>query len=185
MKVISLAACVSLGLVLGGAAAYAGQDAGYWQYPAIQGYGRIHPRPKAAEQPSRHRIYKVVFDVTKGAPKATGPNPGLDHVARAVNVFASAGVPLKHMHFVAVIHGPAADSVLTAEAYKKKFNADNPNLKLISALHKAGVTLEVCGQSLADNGYQDSQVNPQVRITLSALADLALWGQRGYTLEQQ
>gem|GEM_PF-6757415 len=27
-------------------------EPGYWQTPAIEGYGRMHPRPDAAEQPN-------------------------------------------------------------------------------------------------------------------------------------
>ena len=34
-------------------------------------------------------------------------NPALDHVARTVNLYAAAGVPLSHLKFVAVAYGAA------------------------------------------------------------------------------
>ena len=158
--------------------------AGYWQYPAIKGYGPVHPRPNAAMQPDKQTIYKVVFNVTAGSKDMSKPNPGLGHVARAVNVFASAGVPLDHLRFVAVVHGAATASVLDDKAYMQNFKTANPNLKLIAALRKAGVKVEVCGQALSDNHIANAAVNPQVTITLSALSDLAIWGDRGYAFEQ-
>lgn len=188
MNVLAKSTLILAALLLGGMSATAlaaGHPAGYWQYPAIKGYGPVHPRPKAAAQPSKHTIYKVVFNVTKGAGDMSQPNPGLDHVARAVNVFASAGVPLDHLRFVAVIHGPATASVLDAKAYEQKFKTVNPNPKLIKALRKAGVRVEVCGQALSDNHFSNAEVNPEVTITLSALSDLAIYGHRGYAFEQQ
>lgn len=187
MNTLAKATLVVSALLLGSMSATAmaaGHPAGYWQYPAIEGYGPVHPRPNAAEQPDKSTIYKVVFNVTKSTKDMSQPNPGLDHVARAVNVFASAGVPLDHLRFVAVIHGPATASVLDAKAYKQKFDTANPNLKLIAALRKAGVKVEVCGQALSDNHFENAEVNPEVTITLSALSDLAIYGNRGYAFEQ-
>lgn len=36
----------------------------------IQGYGKVHPYPEAAIQPSPKRDYKVLFDITKAADAA-------------------------------------------------------------------------------------------------------------------
>lgn len=156
-----------------------------WTYPAIAGYGPVHPLPDASVQPSKHRVYKALFDVTSGASDPSKPAGGLVHVARAVNVFASAGVPLKHLHFVAILHGPATAAVLTDEAYKKKFGVDNPNIPLIAALRKAGVHVDVCGQALADNGFEHDWVNKDVRIDLSALATTVIYGDKGYAYMKQ
>ncbi|WP_353226216.1 hypothetical protein [Salinisphaera hydrothermalis] len=87
------------------------------------------------------------FDVTKQPNDTSQPNPGLDRVARAVNLFASVGVPSDKRDFVAVIHGPATPSVLTDEQYEKRFGQNNPNTRLIAALHDADVTSHVCGQA--------------------------------------
>src|SRR5690348_10436868 len=74
----------------------------FWQHPAIKDGGAVHPLPEAAIQPDRSQTYKVVFSVTKAASDPKDVNDALDHVARAVNVFVSAGIPLDHLKFVAI-----------------------------------------------------------------------------------
>ena len=156
-----------------------------WSYPVIAKYGPVHPLPHAAVQPNKEHVYKALFDVTSGAKDPSKPEPGLTHVARAVNVFASAGVPLSHLHFVAILHGPATPAILNNEAYKKKFGVDNPNIPLIDALRKAGVHVDVCGQALADLGFEHSEVYGKVRIDLSALATTVIYGDMGYAYMKQ
>ena len=60
-------------------------------------------------------------------------------VARTVNLYASAGVPLNHLKFVAVMYGAATDAALDNEHYRQKYDSDNPNLDLIRKLRNAGV----------------------------------------------
>lgn len=153
-------------------------------HPAIANFGTIHPRPNAAEQPQADQHYKVVFDISSASDEADMLNAGLDHVARAVNVFASAGVPVDDLDFVAVVHGPATSAVLTDAAYAKEVGGKNPNTALIAALKHAGVKIEVCGQALADHHYADDEVNPAVITTLSALSTLAIYGDKGYAYEK-
>lgn len=155
-----------------------------WTYPVIKGYGPVHPLPHAAVQPSKHKIYKAMFNVTAGISNAGKPEAGLTHVARAVNVFASAGIPLKHLVFVAVVHGPATPAILNNANYRRKYGIDNPNLKLIGMLRKAGVKVEVCGQALADLHFKHSWVAKKVVITLSALSDSVIYGDAGYAFVQ-
>ena len=156
-----------------------------WAYPAIAGYGGVKPLPDANVQPNKQHVYKALFDVTSGAEDPSKPEGGLVHVARAVNVFASAGVPLKNLHFVAILHGPATPAILNNEEYKKKYGVDNPNIPLISALRKAGVHVDVCGQALADLGFEHAWVNKDVRIDLSALATTIIYGDMGYAYMKQ
>ena len=157
----------------------------HWTYPAIAKYGPVHPLPHAAVQPNKEHTYKALFDVTSGAKDPSKPEGGLVHVARAVNVFASAGIPLKNLHFVAILHGPATPAILNNEAYKKKYGMDNPNIPLIDALRKAGVHVDVCGQALADLGFEHSEVYKHVRIDLSALATTVIYGDMGYAYMKQ
>ena len=147
--------------------------------PAISGYGSFVPLPHADMQPNKNTQYKAVFDVTSNK-TSKGVNAPLFHVARAVNVFASAGVPLKNLHFVAVIHGAATNIVLDNAQYKKRYGKDNPNLKLIARLKAAGVKVEVCGQALADLHFKHAWVAKDVTITLSALSDNIIYGNKGY-----
>jgi len=170
-------------LLAGAAPAWAA--GGGWQYPAIEGYGGIKPLPDAANQPSTDARHKAVFDVTKAAKSPDQPNPGLEHVARAVNVFASAGVPTDKLDFVAVVHGPATPSILNDAQYQKQFGQANPNTALIAALRKAGVTVHVCGQALAEHAFDQTWVDDDVDVALSALSDLVIYGEQGYALVPQ
>lgn len=175
---LSVALC-GIALMIIGANAHAADPE--WTYPTIQGFGKIVTLPDATMQPNKDADYKIVFNMTGGG-DADKVNPSLDRVARAVNIFTSAGVPLSRLHFVVVIHGPATPSVLDNAHYREKFSVDNPNLKLIGELEKAGVKVEVCGQALAHQNFQQSWVDPQVRITLAAITDIVILEQEGYVL---
>lgn len=178
-------ALIFLGLVTMAAAPLAASAAGTkWATPVID-YGHIHPLPHAAVQPSKHKVYKAIFDVTHGIKDYSKPNAGLVHVARAVNVFASAGVPLSHLKFVAIVHGPATPSILDNAAYKRKYGVDNPNLRLIRQLRRAGVHVDVCGQALADLDFAHAWVDHKVTITLSALSTVVIYGDKGYAYMKQ
>lgn len=178
MSRTTLTSCaIALGLVTG--LATAGEPG--WVNPAIQDFGAVVSLPDSGMQPSKDVDYKVVFNVT-GSGGNDKVNPSLDRVARAVNVFASAGVPLSHLHFVAVVHGPATPAVLDNEHYKEKFSLDNPNIKLITELKAAGVKVVVCGQALAHNKFPHEWVNREVEITLAALSDVIILEQQGYVL---
>lgn len=168
-----------IALMIIGAAAHAADPE--WTYPTIQGFGKIVALPDATMQPSKDADYKIVFNLTAGG-DADKVNPSLDRVARAVNVFTSAGVPLSHLHFVVVVHGPATSLALDNEHYREKFRVDNPNVKLIGDLEKAGVKVEVCGQALAHQNFPQNGVNPQVEITLAAITNIVILQQQGYVL---
>jgi intracellular sulfur oxidation DsrE/DsrF family protein len=163
------------------AAATAG-DAAFWQTPTIAGAGRIHPLPQAAYQPDRTATYKVVFLLTHEAPKPDVVNAALDHVARTVNLYTQAGVPLDHLKFVAVAAGGATAIALDDAAYKKLYGVANPNLPLIEQLRKAGVDVAVCGQAMAEHHYDYAWRDAHVTLALSALTTVTELQQQGYAL---
>ncbi|MGH8312425.1 MAG: DsrE family protein [Gammaproteobacteria bacterium] len=172
---------VLLGFFLS-SAVLAASPAGIWQNPAIKDAGAMHPLPQAVFQPDRAATYKALFSVTHGQKNPKDLNDGLDHVARAVNVFVSAGVPPDHLKFVVIIHGGATPIVLDNAHYKKAFGVDNPNLKVIRELKAAGVEITVCGQAVAGEDYDYSWVNPDVKIALSALSTMIILQHEGYAL---
>jgi intracellular sulfur oxidation DsrE/DsrF family protein len=143
----------------------------------------MHPLPEAALQPDTSKTYKAVFRVTEAAATPEGLNPSLEHVARAVNIFASAGMPLENLDFVVVIFGPAAPIILENDYYKMRTGVDNPNLELIEALHEAGIRLYVCGQAIPDNHMEYDWVNPLITISLSGVSDLIILQGEGYVLD--
>ncbi len=173
---------LSLGILLAFASALSAQQApGFWTTPAIKGIGPVHVWPEATLRPDTKSIYKAVFDVTKPG-DAKKINPGLDHIARTVNVFAAAGVPLDHLKFTVIIHGPATPIVLDAKSFEAKFGRPNPDLDVIRALKKAGVRILVCGNALGDMGYTPSEVNPDLQVALSAMSTLIMLQDQGYAL---
>ena len=164
------------------AARAAPQPASFWQYPAIAGYGPEHTWPGVVERPQKRATYKALFDLTQGKAQATTMNPGLDHIARTINIFAGAGIPLDHLRFAVIIHGPATAIALSGAAYQARFGHPNPNLALISALRKAGVKLMVCGNALGDMHLTPAEVNPHIHVALSALSTVIILQNQGYAL---
>jgi intracellular sulfur oxidation DsrE/DsrF family protein len=184
MNIRLLCGIVAVSAALGMGTAYAAPSgqSGQWQYPVTKDAGRIRELPHSALQPDKQKTYKVVFDVKHGGGKAGEVNKGLAHVARTVNLFAAAGVPLDHLHFAVIFHGAATVAVMKNAAFKQRTGTANPNLKVISELKKTGVKLYVCGQALAENHIQQNQVDPKVTIALSALTSLIELQQQGYVL---
>jgi hypothetical protein len=76
---------LSLGFLLtvAGAASAAELE---WQYPLIREYGKVLPLPDSALQPDPNREARIVVNVTKPMASAGEVNPGLDRVARLVNL---------------------------------------------------------------------------------------------------
>ncbi len=164
------------------ATASAQQPAGFWSTPAIPGVGPVHVWPEAVLRPDATTTYKTVADVTKPAPSNDKMNPGLEHIARVVNVFAAAGVPLSHLKMVAVIHGPATPIALSDQEYQARFGHPNPNTAVIEALTKAGVQVYVCGNALGELQYTPAMVNANIKVALAALSTLVILQNQGYAL---
>lgn len=163
-------------------AADAPSSPGFWSTPTIHGYGKIHYLKSAAFKPHPDRTYKLVFALTHGPKKPDQVNAGLDHVARAVNLYVAAGVPLDHLKIVAVAAGGATPLALDNAHYRARFHTDNPNLKLIAELRKAGVKVAVCAQAVGEHHFKYSWISPHVTVALSALTTMADFQQEGYAL---
>ncbi|MGH8457449.1 MAG: DsrE family protein, partial [Stenotrophobium sp.] len=142
--------------------------AGFWQTPAIAGAGKMHALPHAAYQPQKNQTYRVVFAVTKAGGKPDEVSPSLERVARTVNLYVSAGVPLDHLKFVAVMAGPATRAALDNVHYKQQFGVDNPDLEVIRKLRAAGIDVAVCGQAVAEHHFAYDWVASDVTLALSA-----------------
>jgi intracellular sulfur oxidation DsrE/DsrF family protein len=162
--------------------AAADQPPGFWTTPAIEGFGKIHALPQAAYRPDAGHTYRVVFAMTMGPKAPSDINPALERVARAVNLYASAGVPLDHLKFVAVASGQATALALNNAQYKAAFGVDNPNLPVVARLRKAGVDIAVCGQAVAEHDYQYEWVDSTVTLSLSAITTITTLEQSGYSL---
>jgi intracellular sulfur oxidation DsrE/DsrF family protein len=156
--------------------------AGFWTTPTIQGYGNIHYLPNGAFKPQPGHTYKVVFAMTQGAAQPDKVNPALDHVARTVNLYVAAGVPLGKLKFVGVAYGAATPLALDDAHYQSAYGVPNPNLPLIAELKKAGVTIAICGQAVAEHHFQYDWIDPDVTLALSGLTAVTTLEQQGYAL---
>lgn len=160
--------------------AFAAPD--FWQTPTIAGYGKMHDLPDARYRPDPSKTYKVVFALTKGPSSPDKPDPSLDHVARTVNLYVAAGVPLSNLKFVAVASGDATGLALDDEHYKKAFGVSNPNLPLIKELRDHGVDVAVCGQAVAEHKFDYAWIDKSVTLSLSALTTITTLETDGYVL---
>lgn len=176
----------ALAAVLPWQAVRAGEAAGpasiEWVTPVIAGYGKVHPRPDAAVQPDPAVDYRIFVRVTDDGKHPDAPMRALDRLARLVNLMGVAKVPPSHVHIVALLDGESSLAATNDATYQRFTKvARNPNRAIVHALRQAGVELLVCAQALASENLPDSAVVPEVTITLSALTDMVVYGQKGYT----
>jgi intracellular sulfur oxidation DsrE/DsrF family protein len=138
--------------------------------------------PGAKELPDPKLNYKVVFDLAPAAKTPSDINPGLLTVGRFVNTLAKYGVPQDHRKFVVVFHRGSTPAILTNEEYKKRNNGvDNPNIKIMEQLKKAGVDFRVCGQSVLFSHIDPKTIQPIVELDLWAGITIMNLTARGYT----
>ena len=175
-------AVLMLAVYAGGA--QSSQPSGLWITPTIVGYGHMHPLDNSAYRPKPDQTYKVVFAISMGVKSPEEVNPSLDRVARAVNLYTQAGVPLKNLKFVAVAYGAATPLVLNDAQYKAAFGVPNPNIPLIKELRDKGIDVAVCGQAVAEHNYAYEWVDPHVTLSLSAITTITTLEHEGYGLLQ-
>ena len=125
--------------------------------------------------------FKVVFDISEHNEKGDVSRK-FDTVARFMNMHVRAGVPLKNLDVAIVVHGKAGFDLMTGAAHQAKFNKDNPNNELLNLLLDTNVKVFVCGQSSSFLGLTKKDLNPRVKMSLSAMTANALLQQQGYTL---
>jgi intracellular sulfur oxidation DsrE/DsrF family protein len=148
----------------------------------VPGYEAARDLPGARELPDPKTDYKVVFADGQDAKNPDDVNPMLPIIATYVNTLGKYGVPAEHRHLVIMFHQrtPDIDIVMTNEAYRERYNRDNPNIAIIHALKEAGVDIRVCGQGLLGRKIDAKQVNPDVQIDLWAMTTLVNLQLKGY-----
>ncbi|MDQ7995254.1 MAG: DsrE family protein [Luteibacter sp.] len=149
-------------------------------HPVITSAGHTEAAPRVTHLPDPHAEYRIVFSLSSASNSPSEINPGLDRVARSVNLYTDAGVPLNHLHVVAIVYGGATDLVLDQTHYREKLHADNPNLAVIDELRKAGVEVSVCSQAIAGHHYSFGWVDPRVTVSLSGLTTVTALQAQGY-----
>lgn len=150
--------------------------------PTIASHGGAVSLPGAAHQPDRKLRQRAVFNLTAAPASPAATDPGLERVARAVNLFTASGVPVTQLDFVVLLSAGATDTALDDAAYRARHGVANPNLGLISQLSSAGVQLFVCGQALHAKHLDSDSLAPGIGVSLSALTSVIQLQQQGYAL---
>lgn len=123
---------------------------------------------------------KVVFQMTSG-----DTTQNLSKMLKILDAthrnYIEEGILPQNLSIRAVIHGDAADYLLTDAAWNKykQQNGGNPNTALIEALTKKGVIVELCNSRRVQNGWEKDDIHPDVILVGNAyhrIADLQYAG---------
>ena len=148
--------------------------------PAVKSFGGIFDAPHAEEKPDPNMEYKIVIDIATNDSGPARVGYALNNVARLVNLHVMGGVPKENLNIVLAIHGGAAYSVMNNEEYRKKYDTDNPYLKLFKELDDLGVKLFACSQSLMGRGIDHTKMAPQIKVATSMLTVMTTYQLKGY-----
>ena len=153
----------------------------YAQQLAVPGAPVAKDVPGAKELPDPNRMYKVVFDIGKAAPKPDQVSPGLMLIANYVNTLAKWGVPADHRKIAVILHKGGEDMIFTNEAYRSRTEGlDNPNIEMIKKLTAAGVSFRVCGQGVTYKKIDRKDILPEIEVDLWALVAMVNLQVDGY-----
>ncbi|MCB1574029.1 MAG: DsrE family protein, partial [Xanthomonadales bacterium] len=152
------------------------------RFPRIAMAGGVYAMPAGTLMPAANLEHRLVIDAASGDTTAGGILRRLDAAARAVNLYALAGVAPQRLKVAVVLHGKATSAALDEKSYQAHFSTGNPNASLLGALHEAGVEVFVCGQALSHAGYAAGEVRADVRVALSAMTALVSLQADGYSL---
>lgn len=149
------------------------------KFPIVKAFGGIYEIPDAVN-PDPSIEYKIAIDLKTLQRDKESINPGLNNVARMMNLHGLGGVRPENLKVAVIIHGGATDVVLDNQAYQKRYELDNPNLALIDALKNSGVEIYVCGQSLLSRQYARECVNTEIEVGLSMLTVFTTHMHKGF-----
>lgn len=160
----------------------AARPASALQFPRIATAGGVYALPAGVDMPSANVVHRLLIAAHDDQTVVGGINGHLDLAARALNLYALAKVPPKHVEVAVVVYGEATRLVLSDASYRRQFGKPNPDAKLLAELHRAGVKIYVCGQALSRQGYVVDDVREDVQVSLSAITKTAELQASGYSL---
>lgn len=150
--------------------------------PVIEAFGPVFPVPGMDFAPPADYAYKAVFDVGTAPESVAEVNRSIVTLARFLNMHAQQGVPVEKMQLALVLHGTAGKDALSNEAYRARYQMDNPNLPLLRELADAGVKIYLCGQTAMSRGLPARDLAEPVQLALSAMTALVYLQDQGYRL---
>lgn len=150
--------------------------------PVIQSTGGIYRIDDLDKKPDPGVEYKIVLDLRNGPSSPNLINPALNNIARMLNLHGEGGIDPSNIKVVGVLHALATPATQNDSMYNDKYNISNPNNELIQELTDKGVELFVCGQSLEARGFGFDHLNPNIKLSISALTILTEYASKGYTV---
>jgi len=157
------------------------------EFPVINAgkYSGVFPVKDITEVPDPNMQYKLLYEMSEENPDSAlnETDYSLVEIARLINLHVASGIPLKNLSIIVVAHGPVLHSISTDQAYQKKFKMNNPNLKLIKDLEKAGVRFIACGQAMSFLNVKEEDLLPGIKISLTAQTALSGYQLKGYVLK--
>ena len=150
--------------------------------PVVADYGPVFEPPEGAFNLAPDTHYKVRLDVARGADAPPDRNRLLESAARFLNMHAQQGIDPGNIDFALVVHGSATKDLLTDEAYRSRYEVNNPNTALLAQLSRAGVKIYLCAQSAAHMKLPWDAFNPAVTIAVSAMTAHVRLETEGYTV---
>ena len=142
----------------------------------------VIPVKDLTEIPDPKLEYKLLFELTAENQDSLAReiNWGLAEVARVINLHVAAGIPLKKIHPVIVLHGGALHAISTNAYYQKHYKMDNPNIRVVNDLVKIGATFIACAQAMTFIEVKKEDLLPVSKISLSAQTVLSMYQLKGY-----
>ncbi|EMI19079.1 secreted protein containing DUF1791 [Rhodopirellula maiorica SM1] len=124
---------------------------------------------------------KVVYQVTQDEWK-DGVGKAFLYMKNLRGYYAKKGIAGDKLDIRAVVHGKASTHVLTDEAFNRVKGVDtgNPNAQLISELKESGVIIELCDVRRQQEGWEKSDVHPDVLLAAAAYARIIDLQHQGY-----
>lgn len=135
-------------------------------------------KPLAIEKREGIRVvYQIKTDEWKG-----NVGSGLHYVEKLVKAYRTMGLADDAFQVHAVLHSDAGYWLLEDGPYRKTTgkDAENPNKEIVRSLVERGVKIEICAQTMKDNGWTFSDLLSGVTPVIGAYPRIIDLQQRGY-----
>lgn len=150
--------------------------------PVLEDFGPVYYMGEVDFPTPLDSDFRALFDVSEAATEPDARSAAIETAARFLNMHAQAGVPRERLGAAIVLHGGAARYALSQEAYRQRYEVDNPNLPLIEALHAVGTRIVICGQTAAARGYAKDELAEPIELALSAMTATKVLQDEGYQI---
>jgi intracellular sulfur oxidation DsrE/DsrF family protein len=141
------------------------------EFPRIHGAGGILPVDPGALMPSTTAQHRLLVDIDSAERDRSGHSIRLQTAAKILNLYAAAGVPADKVHMALLLYGHGVEVALADAQYRARFHRPNPDAALLAQLQRAGVSTIACGQALGHQAIAAADLQPGVRLALSALTE--------------